>query len=130
MIWRALLLGLYAVLGTGAEVEGPKELYIVSEFFSDAGPSFYYRAIEARPDGPDTVVRYMRIAPLNLVCSRHVIVQSRETKLRNTSPADVVGQSKPCAVNSPAFETALKRYAQRACHFEAISFGIVAKCGS
>ncbi len=130
MIWRVLLLGLYLVLGAAAEIEGPKELYIVSEFFSDAGPSFYYRVIEVRPEGPDTVVRYIRIAPLNLVCSRHVIVQSRETKLRNTSPAHVVGQSNPCGVTSPAFQAALKRYAQRDGHFEAISFGIVAKCGS
>ncbi|HXE53757.1 MAG TPA: hypothetical protein VN541_12105 [Tepidisphaeraceae bacterium] len=96
MICRILLLGLLGVFAEGAAAEGPSEFYVVSEFFSDNGALFYYRGLDVKPDGPDTIVRYIRIAPLNVICSRRVIVQARDVRLRNTSPADLVIQSNPC----------------------------------
>jgi len=130
MIWRILLLGLLGVLAEGAKVERPSEYYVVSEFFSDNGALFYYRVIDVKPDGPDTVIRYIRIAPLSEVCSRRVIVQSREIRLRGTSPADVAGKSNPCAVSTLTLDKTLKHYKQAAGILEAISFGTVARCGS
>ncbi len=50
----------------------PSEVYIVSHF-SD----YHYRILDVTPDGPDTVVRYVRIGPINTHC-RRTIVQAAE----------------------------------------------------
>jgi len=130
MIWRILLLSLLGFLAGEAGAEWSSGYYVVSESFSDNGALFSYHVIEVKPDGPDTIVRYIRVAPLSKMCSRRVIVEVRETKLRDTTPADVAGQSNPCHVDATAFDKALERYPQKANIFEAVSFGIVARCGS
>lgn len=50
--------------------------------------------------------------------------------VRNTSPAKLVNDNNPCAVQPSAVRSALKKHARRAGVLEAISFGIVAQCGS
>jgi hypothetical protein len=65
MISWILLLGLLGVFANGAIAEEPAEFYVLSEFFSDNGALFYWRLLEVKPDGPDTIVRYTRVAPLN-----------------------------------------------------------------
>ncbi len=106
---------------------GPSGFYIVSESFSDDGAQFYYRLLDVKQDGPDSVVRYVRIAPTGF-CQR-LVVQSAEARMRDTSPAQLAGKDNPCAVRPEALMTSLKRYARAEAVFEAISFGVVAQCG-
>lgn len=115
-------------MAQGANVPLPSRLYIVSEFFSDDGPSLYYRVTEVVPDGRDTIVRYTRIANSNIFCPRR-IVQSAEARLRNRFPADLIKGNNPCAVKSEDLSRAVKQYPRLEGTFETISFGIVAQCG-
>jgi hypothetical protein len=118
-----------AVLLQGAVNTTPSRFYIVSAFFSDYGPAFYYRVIEVSPDGEDCRVRYSRIAHVNLYCPR-LVVASAETTLHNMSPERLAKASNPCAVKPGAFKALLKKYSRRGGGFEAISFGVVAQCGA
>jgi TonB family protein len=129
MRWRLLIPGIMAIIAQGAEISAPSQFYIVSAFFSDNGPAFYYRVIEVKQDGPDSLVRYSRVATVNLYCPR-IIVQSAEGRVRNTSPGELVKASNPCAVKPGALNDILRKYARTESVLEAISFGIVAQCGS
>jgi hypothetical protein len=126
---QLLVAGILALFAQGAGAVLPAQFYIVSAFFSDNGPAFYYRVIAVTQDGPDSVVRYSRIAPVNLYCPR-MIVQSVEGRVPNTSPGQLVKANNPCAVKPSSLEAALKKYDRTQGIFEAISFGIVAQCGS
>jgi TonB family protein len=128
MRWRLLITGILAVIAQGAEVAAPSQLYIVSVSFSDNGPSWYFRVTEVKQDGPDSLVRYSRIAPSNLYCSR-LIVQSVEARVHRTSPGKLVRANNPCAVEPNTLNAALKKYAGAGTVFEATRFGIVAQCG-
>jgi TonB family protein len=125
-----ILAGLAAMFADGASVAGPTEFYVVSEFFSDNGALFYYRILDVKPDGSDTIVRYIRVAPVAVVCARRIIVQAAEARLPNVSLAAIVGNRNPCAVNSKTLSRAIQSNSRKASVLEAISFGIVAKCGS
>ncbi len=113
----------------GAGTVGPSEFYVVSQSFSDFGPSHYYRVLEVRPDSSDSVVRYIRVAPRSVYCPV-VIVQATEARVRKVSPAELVGDNNPCLVSPGALRAGLKRYPRKQSIFEATSFGIVAQCGS
>ena len=56
------------------------EFHIVSVGFSDFGAMFSYRIVDVRASGVDSVIRYVRIAPRNVYCSRW-IVQMAETRV-------------------------------------------------
>ena len=64
--------------------------YVVSAFFSDLGPAYYYRIMEVRADGNDSLVRYIRVAPVDVNCQR-TIVQAAEARVRGKSPAELAG---------------------------------------
>lgn len=117
-----------AVIAQGAELVGPSRFYIVSEFFSDNGARLYYRLIDVSPDGSDSVIRYARIAPADAYCP-HLGVQATEGRVRDESPAQLVGRNNPCAVEGASLRAALNEYRQRGGGFEFASFGIVAQCG-
>lgn len=114
MRWRLLITGILAAIAQGAEIAAPSQFYIVSRLFSDYGPASYYRVIEVKPDGPDSLVRYSRVARVNLYCPR-VIVQSAEARLRNTSPGELVKASNPCAVKQDDLNAAQKIRPERGC---------------
>jgi hypothetical protein len=59
-----------------------------------------------------------------------MVVQSALARVRNTLPGELVKATNPCAVKPAAVRTALKKYARTEGVFEAISFGIVARCGA
>jgi Gram-negative bacterial TonB protein C-terminal len=124
-----LLLGLTTFLAEAKDVAGPSQFYIVSSYFSDAGALFYYRLIDVRQEGSDAIIRYSRIAPVSQWCPR-VMVQSAEARVANTSPAALVGTKNPCVVKPANLGIALRKYRQKAGVLEAISFGVVAQCGS
>jgi len=129
MLRRLVLVGLLMAVGRTEEVAGPSNLQIVSVFFSDAGGLFYYRLIEVRQDGDDSVVRYSRVAPLRHAC-KLITVQSLETRASSTSPAQLLGTNNPCAIKPTALDEAIEHYSAHKGHLEAVSFGIVAHCGS
>jgi TonB family protein len=126
---RLLLAGLMAFIVRGAVPAGPSEFYIVSAFFSDNGALFYYRVIDVRGDGSDTLIRYIRVAPASVLCPR-IIVQAAVARVPAKSPADLVGGKNPCGVEQSALNKAVAKYPRRESVFEAISFGLVAQCGS
>jgi len=107
----------------------PSGFYIVSVSFSDNGPSYYFRLLDVRKEGRDAIVRYTRVADIDVFCSRR-IVQSVEIRVTNTTPGRLVGSNNPCAVEAGALNSAVKKYAQRASIDDVISFGIIAECGS
>jgi TonB family protein len=128
MFWRLLIIAAMAIAAHGAELAGPSEFYVVSQFFSDYGAQFYYRDIDVKQVGSDSVIRYARVAPTNVYC-RRLIIQAVEARVRDKSPAQLVGINNPCAVKPAALRAALHKYPQRGGGFETISFGIVAQCG-
>ena len=128
MCRRLLLALIVATIAWGAPAAGPSEFYVVSVFFSDNGALYYYRVIDVQPDGPDSVIRYTRIAPANVYCPRW-IVQSATARLRGLSPSGLVRNNNPCAVKSGTLHSALRQFHTVAGGFEIISFGIVARCG-
>ena len=107
MSWRPLLILFAATFAQAAERAGPTEFYVISDFFSDNGALFYYRVMEVKPDGSDSLIRYARIAPMDVSCLRKV-VQAAEARVRNTSPAQLVKSNNPCAVKPAALHAALK----------------------
>jgi TonB family protein len=129
MRWRLLITAILAVVAHGAEIPEPSQIYIVSVSLSDDGAAFEYRLIDVRPDGRNSLIRYSRIATFNLNCPR-IIVQSAAGRVRNTSPGELVETNNPCAVKPGTLNAVLKKYPRAEGVFEAISFGIVAQCGS
>jgi hypothetical protein len=130
MSWRLLLIGLATSIAYGAETAGPSEFYVVSEFFSDDGALFYYRLIDVQPDGSDSLIRYIRIAPTNNYCRNWTIVQGVTARVRNVRPSQLVETNNPCAVKPENVDATVKKYSKTIGAFETISFGVVARCGS
>ncbi|MGC4048728.1 MAG: energy transducer TonB [Paludibaculum sp.] len=122
------ILYLTTLLAGAADTHGPSKFYVVAASFSDHGGLFYYRVAAVRQDGPDSVVRYIRVAPGNVYCPRNM-VQAVEKRVRGKSPAQLVGVNNPCAIDSKALNAALHKPATNHGVFETTSFGIVASCG-
>ena len=126
-MFRLFAAGMIVIMARGAVVPGPSQFYTVSAFFSDDGARFYYRIIDVKQDGPDTVVRYVRVAPTGF-CPR-LVVEAAKARMRDTSPAQLAGKRNPCAVRPEALMTSLKQFRRSEAVLEAISFGVVAQCG-
>ena len=131
-----VVLGLCSILELSAQTRKartlpqPSEFYIVSESFSDYGPAWYYRLLSVKQDGADGLIRYIRIAPYDVMCQRTKTVQAMEIRIRNTSPAELAGSNNPCAVGSAELRRALRKFDKSGGGFEFTELGIVAKCGS
>jgi hypothetical protein len=131
-LWLISLLSLVGISGVtarGADLPGPSEFYIVSQFFTDNGALFYYRVIEVKADGPDSVIRCARIAPMNVSCA-HLIVLATEARVRNMLPGQLTATNNPCTVKPARLHSMLRKYRWRAGVSDTTSFGIVARCGS
>ncbi len=127
MLRLSFFLALAAILGESANVAGPSRFYIVSVFYShDVN---YVRIVDVTPDGPDSIVRCVRVAPRSPQCLRE-IVQAAETRILNTTPAELLQSTNPCTVKVRGLNSAIKKFAQPGLVEEATSFGIVAQCGS
>jgi TonB family protein len=127
MFQRLLFIGVAAILAASAKAAVPSEFYVVSVFFSDNCALFYYRILDVKQEGVDSLVRYVRIGPRSVSCPRE-IVQAVEARVANTTPAQLVEKNNPCAPKSVALKAAIKKYAQRAGVLETISFGVLAQC--
>jgi TonB family protein len=119
-----------AVVAHGAQPPGPSEFYIVSDSFTDSGPRFFYRVLAVTQDGADSVIRYVRIAPVSPYCGARLMVQAAQARVQGKSPADLAGTNNPCAVKPGSLRAAVRQYHHRVGIFETVSFGIVAECGA
>ena len=129
MRWLVLACTISSFIGHCAARSARTSFYVVSAFFSDHGAALYYRLIEVSPDGPDSLVRYSRVASVNIYCPR-MVVQSAGARLRNTSPAGLLQDNDPCAVKPATLRSRLSKYHRRLSYLEAFSFAVVAHCGS
>jgi hypothetical protein len=127
MLCRLLAAAAIALSAQAAQSPGPAHFYIVSRFFSDNGALYYYRILDAQPDGAGSLIRYARVAPASVYC-RRMIIQAAEARVPDKSPAQLAGVNNPCAVKPARRHSAIERYRRAARTFETISFGMVASC--
>ena len=117
----------------GSDISGPTKFYAVSSTFWDNGPAWDYHILEAKQDGTDTLVRDIMIKSAQLPCGPSCTVKAKIRRLQNTSPAELVGDNNPCAVDQAELRRDLRRAKRALKHtllFSSAEFGIVATCGS
>lgn len=128
LVAAVMFIGLLAQAG---EAVKPSQLYVVTQSFSDFGPQFFYRIVDVKQDGSDSIIRYVRLAQSNLYCAGWpMIVQAVERRITGKTPSDLFKRNNPCAVNPDELHIAARKYARKEAIFESSSFGIVAQCGS
>jgi len=79
--------------------------------------------------GSDTVVKYIRIAPLDGPCAKSIVVQAATARLPGVQPADLMSLHPACGVDSAPRNHKVKMHRNRESIFESVRFGIVANCG-
>ena len=127
MVWRVLTLSVFGIAIPTIAQQGPSGFYIVSHFDSDVVGASHYRILDVRPDGSDSVIRYVHIGPVR-TCPRprNLSVRAAETRLRNVSPTELSRALNPC-------DTRVREYPDRKREDVRFTFehaGIVATCGS
>ena len=127
MFLRLFLICAVAILAARANQTGPSEFYIVAVSIPDNGGLFYYRILDVKQEGPDSIVRYIRIGPRSVPCPLKTL-QAVETRVPNTTPAQLVETNNPCALKPGSLKFAIKKYARRTSVLETTSFGVVAQC--
>src|ERR1035438_7510802 len=95
MFRRLFLIGAVSILSASANQTGPSEFYIVAVSIPDNGGLFYYRILDVKQEGLDSVVRWVRIAPRSVSCPLTTL-QAVETRVPNTTPAQLVETNNPC----------------------------------
>jgi TonB family protein len=111
----------------------PTKFYIVSNVTSDASPFWYHYILEVAPEGRDSVIRYVRIAPMDSMCTEcteSIVVEAATARLSGVSPSDLAAQCNPCAIDAASLTRNLKRRTRTAAIYDSVRFGIVANCGS
>jgi TonB family protein len=127
MFQRLLLISAVSVLVANANQAGPSEFYIVSASISDYANLSYFAVLDVRQEGPDSIVRCIRIGPRSVPCPLKTL-QAVETRVPNTTPGQLVGTNNPCVPKASSLKSAAKKRAERTSGQETISFGIVAHC--
>jgi TonB family protein len=107
----------------------PAEFYIVSEATSDASPFWFNYVLHVAGDGQDSVVRHLRIAPGEFHCAESVTIKAVTTRLAGVKPADLLAAYPVCSVNQESLAKKLRGKVPPVTAFEAVQFGIVARCG-
>lgn len=107
----------------------PTDFYIVWEVVSDASPFWYHYILDVKPDGRDSVVRYIRIAP-DGPCPGSVVVQAQTARLPDVSPSDLASSYNLCAADTTALNRRLQKRIRRTEVDDSVRFGIVANCGA
>ena len=65
--------------------EFPTAFYIVSLVTSDASPFWYRYVLDVSADGGDSIVRYIRIAPMDSMCAEAITVKAVTARLSGVS---------------------------------------------
>jgi TonB family protein len=112
---------------------GPNALqsfYVVSHVVSDAAPFWYDYVLEVRPANAGTLIREIRVAPLNSYCSKPVTVKAAE-RVFSGARVESVAKIPLCSFKKSDIAAAIKaaKPSALASINDAVSFTIVAKCG-
>jgi hypothetical protein len=108
----------------------PSEFYIVSVVTSDASPFWYRYILHVRADGRDSIVRYIRVAPMDSMCADAITIKAAVARLKGVSPSDLVESYKICEIDSTSLNHDLQRRTHTAAIDDSVRFNIVAQCGS
>jgi TonB family protein len=108
----------------------PSEFYIVSEVTSDASPFWYHYILQVTREDRDSVVRYIRIAPMDSMCAESITVKAVTVRLPGVSPSDLAARYNLCGVDPVSFNRNLQRRIRTAAIDDSVRFNIVATCGS
>jgi len=76
--------------------EFPDEFCIATEVISDASPFWFKYILHLSSEGNESVVRWIRIAPLSGFCDGSVTVKAATARLR-VSPTSVVRRARLCS---------------------------------
>jgi TonB-like protein len=125
---RFLIALMLPAIAAAAEPHTPSAIYIVSDFWSDHGGLNYYRVIDATQEGSDAVIRYSRVAPINVYCPR-LIVQSTQVHKSWRDFERMIKGNNPCAVSPNALKSAIAKFRKFGV-FETQSLGITVQCGA
>jgi hypothetical protein len=113
--------------GQKAELQ---QLYIVEEGVSDAAPFWSTSIVHVLPEGGETIVRRIRIRPLDGVCASVVTVAAAEARLAGSPDHVVARAAEPCAISQREIDRAVGRGSRYGSIDDAVQYGIVARCGS
>jgi len=108
----------------------PTDFFIVSEVISDASPFWYHYILHVTAAGHDSLVRYIRIAPMDTICPESITVKAATVTLHDVQPADIVSAYHICDVDSQNLNTKLQRLTHTAAIDDSVRYGIVASCGA
>jgi TonB family protein len=104
--------------------------FIVSHVVSDAAPIWFDYILDVRPKGTGTVIRDIRIAPLNSYCPRSVTVKAVEQVIPSSTVSSVA-KFPLCSLPEEKFASAIKAAKPGIASIDdAVRFTIVANCGS
>jgi hypothetical protein len=120
MITTKRLLTLCVVLGSSVaagiaqltQIAASTELtrfYAVSQTFWDNGPMWDYHILEAKRVGNETLVRDILIVSAQSPCGLSCTVKAKIKQLHNTTPAELVGDNNPCAIDQREIRRELRR---------------------
>jgi TonB family protein len=110
----------------------PSGFYIVSVGFSDALPGWHRSVLEVRKEGPDVLVRYIRVMPFSNDCGEATKIVWIASRLPNTSLSTLTGGQNFCDIKSSDLARTLQKFPQRRrmIMFAGDTFSITAKCGA
>lgn len=74
-----------------------ESFYIVTQATFRDGPAWVDHILELRPQGPDVLIREIRIAPLSADCPHHVTIRAIERTMPATTVKQLAGKFELCA---------------------------------
>jgi hypothetical protein len=107
----------------------PTEFYIVSEVTSDAAPFWYHYILQVAAAGRDSIVWYIRVAPMDSMCDEAMTVQAATARISGVAPSDLIAAYPLCDVDSSVIARKLRSKTRIAGIDDSVRFSIVARCG-
>lgn len=110
---------------------GLQHFYIFTQDISDASPFWFDYILDVKPSANGTIVQFIRIAPINAFCTRHITVKAVDRIVPASSVASVA-QTRLCSLTESKVRSAIKAAEPEAIQSitEAASHTIVAVCGT
>jgi Gram-negative bacterial TonB protein C-terminal len=110
----------------------PSGFYVVSVGFSDVVGGWHHSILEARQDGGDVFVRYIRVVPSSAACERSTRILATGARLPNTSLPAMAGGLNLCAVDTAALARIVRAFPEtlNLGTFAGDHYSIVASCST
>jgi TonB family protein len=110
--------------------EGFQSLYIVTHAISDASPFWFEYVLDVRAQGTGVLVRDIRIAPLNSICTRNLTVKAIDHLLPNLTVKKLT-RIDLCSLNTEFVASAIRAAQPKAAVSvdDTASYTLVAMCG-